>query len=316
MTEHKDCSAESGDLLHLVSNLRSHRIMCDGGNGNVYDIADEDCERAADFIELTLSRARAQAEPNLLQEIHDAVNDLGGRSDQDNSYDQGIVDTVAKVLEIIERAQSGGVAQSVGMTEALAKTMEIVEMAASDDYAPAYVSACAKKLMYRLEPWPAAQPPAATVETARSDGKTIGEFYGDCRPSSSAVTKDDLWAAIRQRDANINAAYAILNKLDQTPDVKEAKAALCRPVTFNEPQEVQVLDFFSQSVDAWGALEWFDRLAKAVREQDKAVVAGDMMTMETCRNVASSSAMRLVRDYEPLVRAALSLPRPTLGGGK
>lgn len=42
-----------------------------------------------------------------LQEIHDAVNALGGRSDQDNSYDQGIVDTVNKVLEIIEKAQAG-----------------------------------------------------------------------------------------------------------------------------------------------------------------------------------------------------------------
>lgn len=95
----------------------------------------------------------------------------------------------------------------------------------------------------------------------------------------------------------------------------EKSAAHCirlalKRLTTTEPQEVQVLDFFSQSVDAWGALEWFDRLAKAVREQDKAVVAGDMMTMETCRNVASSSAMRLVRDYEPLVRAALALTRP------
>jgi hypothetical protein len=34
------------------------------------------------------------------------INALGGRSDQDNSYDQGIVDTVAKALEIIERAKA------------------------------------------------------------------------------------------------------------------------------------------------------------------------------------------------------------------
>lgn len=40
-----------------------------------------------------------------LQDIYDEVNALGGRSDQDNSYDQGIVDTVNKVLEIIERKQ-------------------------------------------------------------------------------------------------------------------------------------------------------------------------------------------------------------------
>jgi hypothetical protein len=63
--------------------------------------------------------------------------------------------------------------------------------------------------------------------------------------------------------------------------------------------------FFSQNVDAWGALEWFDRLAKAVRQQNSAVVAGNLLEMETCRNIAASSAMRLVRDYEREVRAAL-----------
>lgn len=67
------------------------------------------------------------------------------------------------------------------------------------------------------------------------------------------------------------------------------------------------MKFFSQNVDAWGALEWFDRLAKAIRQQDAAVVAGNMLNMETCRNVAASSAMRLVRDYEQQVRVALAI---------
>lgn len=61
MAEHQRCSPGSGHLLQLVQNLRNHRIMCDGGNGNVYDIADEDCERAADFIELHVMRAAAYA---------------------------------------------------------------------------------------------------------------------------------------------------------------------------------------------------------------------------------------------------------------
>lgn len=65
------------------------------------------------------------------------------------------------------------------------------------------------------------------------------------------------------------------------------------------------LDFFNENVDAWGALEWFNRLAKAIREQDVAVCAGDQVAMEICRNVAASSAMCLVRDYEQQVRAAL-----------
>lgn len=78
-------------------------------------------------------------------------------------------------------------AQAVGMTEALAKAMEIVEMAASDDYAPVYVSACAKKLMYRLEPWPAAQPPAATVETKSAPGSSAPHNTGERPPSSNAA---------------------------------------------------------------------------------------------------------------------------------
>jgi hypothetical protein len=66
------------------------------------------------------------------------------------------------------------------------------------------------------------------------------------------------------------------------------------------------MSFFSQNVDRWGAAEWFDRLARAVREQDKAVVANNHLAFDTCKSVAASSAMRLVRDFEPEVRAALS----------
>jgi hypothetical protein len=66
------------------------------------------------------------------------------------------------------------------------------------------------------------------------------------------------------------------------------------------------LNFFNEKVDAWGAAEWFDRMAKAIRQQDAAVLAKDDVGMEICQNVAASSAMRLVRDYEKQVRAALS----------
>lgn len=66
------------------------------------------------------------------------------------------------------------------------------------------------------------------------------------------------------------------------------------------------MSFFSTNVDSWGAAEWFDRLAKAVRSQDKAVVSGDELGFQTYRMIASSSAMRLVRDYEAEVRKALS----------
>ena len=39
----------------------------------------------------------------LLDKLWDEINVLGGRSEQDSSYDQGIVDTVTKVLEIVEK---------------------------------------------------------------------------------------------------------------------------------------------------------------------------------------------------------------------
>jgi len=80
--------------------------------------------------------------------------------------------------------------------------------------------------------------------------------------------------------------------------------------------ETNPMSFFSGNVDSWGAAEWFDRLAKAIREQDKAAVAmhrasGDdkddhEIRFETYRNIASSSAMRLVREFEFDVRAALA----------
>lgn len=58
--------------------------------------------------------------------------------------------------------------------------------------------------------------------------------------------------------------------------------------------------------DNWGAAEWFERLANAVMEQDKAIAAEDMLSFETYRNIAASSAMELVRGYRTEVRAALA----------
>lgn len=63
--------------------------------------------------------------------------------------------------------------------------------------------------------------------------------------------------------------------------------------------------FFSSNVDAWGAAEWFDRLVKAIEKQDAAVVAGDDIAFTTYRNIASSSATRLARDFAQPIRAAL-----------
>lgn len=79
--------------------------------------------------------------------------------------------------------------------------------------------------------------------------------------------------------------------------------------------EVKPLDYFTGSVDAWGAAQWFERLEKAVNDQDQAVVQGDEISAETFRMIAASSAMRLVRDFAPVVRAALSAaPQPQSAG--
>lgn len=71
-------------------------------------------------------------------------------------------------------------------------------------------------------------------------------------------------------------------------------------------QSENPMSFFSENVDGWGAAEWFDRAAKAIRSQDKANVKGDDIAFETYRMIAASSLARLVRDHEDTVRAALS----------
>ena len=88
----------------------------------------------------------------------------------------------------------------------------------------------------------------------------------------------------------------------------------------SESKHTDPMRFFTQNVDRWGAAEWFDRLVEAVREQDKAVMAMyaaadddkacHEMTFQTYRNIAASSAMHLVRDFEKEVRAALSTLSP------
>lgn len=80
------------------------------------------------------------------------------------------------------------------------------------------------------------------------------------------------------------------------------------PAPERSKEEKGALSYFTANVDTWGAAQWFDRLAKAIRDHDAAVVSGDEIEAETCRMIASSSAMRLVRDFEPAVRSALETP--------
>ena len=80
-----------------------------------------------------------------------------------------------------------------------------------------------------------------------------------------------------------------------------------------QPVAVKPLDMFMNNVDAWGAAEWFGRMADAVRGHDDARVSGDEFAdieAETFKNIMTSSAFTLVRDYEQQVRAALVSATP------
>jgi hypothetical protein len=95
-------------IAPAIENLARHQEQCDmdGVMVKVSRQALDEVLNAVNNIAIDLSGGEAVSPPMPLQAIHDAVNALGGRSDQGNSYDQGIVDTVAKVLEIIEKAQA------------------------------------------------------------------------------------------------------------------------------------------------------------------------------------------------------------------
>lgn len=69
------------------------------------------------------------------------------------------------------------------------------------------------------------------------------------------------------------------------------------------------MSFFSDNVDAWGPLEWFDRLTKAVHARNRSVGEKDELSFEFYQNIASSSATRLVSDFEDKVRMALTTVR-------
>jgi hypothetical protein len=61
------------EMLELARGLRARRIICDGGNGNVYDIADEECERAAEIIERLAAQADAPGgQPQSPADVTDA----------------------------------------------------------------------------------------------------------------------------------------------------------------------------------------------------------------------------------------------------
>jgi hypothetical protein len=61
-----------GVAQEIVRDLRARREMRDGGNGNVYDVADELCERAADEIERLSALRAAKPEDREWQPIETA----------------------------------------------------------------------------------------------------------------------------------------------------------------------------------------------------------------------------------------------------
>lgn len=77
-----------------------------------------------------------------------------------------------------------------------------------------------------------------------------------------------------------------------------------------EPVASISIDQMFQNVDHWGALEWFERLVDAIKNQDRCVVAGDDLNSQTYRYIVASSAMVLAREHAAEIRAALAHPSP------
>lgn len=70
------------------------------------------------------------------------------------------------------------------------------------------------------------------------------------------------------------------------------------------------LVFFSQNVDSFEALDWFERMALAVRKYDELIskeekTTADELDIQTCLMVINSSAFRLVRDYSEQIQKSL-----------
>jgi len=72
-----ETTASPSDIAELVRDLRARRVMRDDGNGNVYDIADDVCEKAADFIEAHLSTSPSAEATVPLQECVTAGQNHG-----------------------------------------------------------------------------------------------------------------------------------------------------------------------------------------------------------------------------------------------
>ncbi|MBB3411273.1 hypothetical protein FHT87_005226 [Rhizobium sp. BK316] len=151
-----------------------------------------------------------------------------------------------------------------------------------------------------VSPSPSPQTVVPSIEGGRFETWSLADFAGQCRMQAREQLDPEFsqfMAALGQRLAEV---ASLLD--DPVPDAMLA---------------------FVDNVDRWGAFEWFNRMAWAIRAQDKAVIEayrakGDMPILDTFKNIALSSAMRLVRDYEDEVRLSLATrPAPAehvLGG--
>lgn len=140
--------------------------------------------------------------------------------------------------------------------------------------------------------------------------------HGTDRPYAASVAKDagDAIKALVSRLADMtterdNLSTIVASGIDEVAGAaldaaEETIARLLAPSS--HVSDENPMRFFSENVDKWGAAEWFNRLANAIREQDRAVIAKDEISIETYRMIAASSAMTLVRDHEATVRTALA----------
>lgn len=173
-TSDKDRAALADDLDSLVRNAKD------------VDLRDPHYSKVLIKAAVALRTPSGHVGGVALQQIHDAINALGGRPEQGNSYDQGIVDTVAKALEIIEKAQTASPNPAAG---------DGVRRLIDHDfgYEPATIERCARELekSYPDHAWlnaacaairslaSAPLPPlAAEPGPDKEIGKQIGTYLG------------------------------------------------------------------------------------------------------------------------------------------
>jgi len=144
---------------------------------------------------------------------------------------------------------------------------------------------------------------------AAMDNSVVGQNMTPCQISASHQSSAaGCHPSHTTRSSDASSFDEVCTKCGATDIAGGGWGKLAEPCPSSQTHVVgdNPMRFFSENVDKWGAAEWFNRLANAIREQDEAVIAKDEISFETYRMIAASSVMTLVREHEATVRDALA----------